>query len=57
MITAKGDGTFEDFLQWAVEAGHGHYVVTSAYTNYRKYCEYIRENKNQLAEKQRYVEE
>ena len=55
MITAKGDGTFEDFLQWANQAGHFSVVVLAS--SYAKYCEYIKEHKNELAEKQRYVEE
>jgi hypothetical protein len=55
MITALGDGSVEDFLKWSHQAGH--YTVSVAYANYKEYCEYIKEHKNELAEKQRYVEE
>ena len=57
MITAKGDGSFDDFLKWAIEAGHGHYVVQTAYANYKLYCEYMKEVRTDISEQQRNVEE
>jgi hypothetical protein len=55
MITAKGDGSFDDFLLWANQAGHFSVVVLASH--YAKYCEHIKEMKGELSEKQRYVEE
>lgn len=54
-ITAKGDSSLIDFLQWSIQCGH--HPVEVAYRNYDKYCQYVKEVKGTLSEKQRYVEE